>query len=102
MSQSQIPTPANSAYTGPMYIKQIEDIYLPPQSFTTNGFAGRGRELKQPNQWSTKGPSVQLPLHREFLPMKANYNFYLANMKTGYVDRKTTYPNYTSGFRYAF
>ena len=83
-----------------MYIKQLEDIFLPPQPFTERGFAQRGVELQQVRQFGGAGrPMVQMPLNREFLPMKANYGMYLPNMMTGYVERKEAYPEYTTGFR---
>jgi hypothetical protein len=97
-----VAVPQQSQYQGPMYIKQLEDVFLPPAPFTDRGFAQRGVELKsqvQLRQWNNPRPMVTMPLNREFLPMKANYGFYLANMETGYVDRKVTYPEYASGFR---
>jgi hypothetical protein len=97
-----VAVPQQSQYQGPMYIKQLEDVFLPPQPFTERGFAQRGVELQsqvQLRQWNNPRPMVQMPLNREFLPMKANYGFYLANMETGYVDRKETYPQLASGFR---
>lgn len=101
MSQVQVPQQSN--YQGPMFIKQLEDIFLEPQPFTDRGFAQRGVELlpqTQLRQWnSPMKPMVTMPLHRDFLPMKANYNFYLANKETGYVENKIKYPEYVSGFR---
>ena len=97
-----VQVPQQSQYQGPYYIKQLEDIFLPPQPITDRGFAQRGVELTsqvQLRHWNNPSPMVQMPIHREFLPMKANYGMYLANMETGYVDRKITYPEYASGFR---
>ena len=95
--------PQQSQYQGPMFIKTLEDVFLPPAPFTDRGFSQRGVELKpqsQLRQWnSPMKPMVQMPLHRDFLPMKANYGMYLANMETGYVDRGITYPQFDSGFR---
>ena len=95
--------PQQSQYSGPLFIKQLEDIFLPVSPFTDRGFANRGVELKpqtQLRQWnSPMKPMVTMPIHQDFLPMKANYNFYLANMKTGYVENKMTYPQYATGFR---
>jgi len=97
---SQVQVPQQSQYQGPMFIKQLEDIFMPPQPFTPNGFGKQGRELVQVRQWGGSGvPMVQMPLHRDFLPMKANYGLYLANKETGYVENKITYPEYASGFR---
>lgn len=98
-----IAIPQQSQYQGPMYIKQLEDVFLPPQPFTERGFAQRGVELlpqTQIRQFGGAGrPMVQMPVHRDFLPMKANYGFYLPNMVTGYVENKMTYPAYATGFR---
>lgn len=98
-----VQVPQQSQYAGPMYIKQLEDIFLQPQPFTDRGFAQRGVELlpqTQLRQWnSPTKPMVTMPLHRDFLPMKANYGLYLPNKETGYVENKITYPEYTTGFR---
>jgi hypothetical protein len=91
--------PQQSQYQGPMYIKQLEDIFLPPSPFTPAGFGKQGKDLVQVRQWNNPRPMVQMPLHRDFLPMKANYGMYLANKETGYVENKITYPEYASGFR---
>lgn len=99
---SQIPVPQQSQYQGQLYIKQLEDVFLEPQPFTDKGFAQRGVELKsqvQLRHWNNPRPMVEMPLHREFLPMKANYGLYLANKETGYVENKITYPEYATGFR---
>jgi len=99
---SQVQVPQQSQYQGPMFIRQLEDIFLPPQPFTDRGFAQRGVELlpqTQLRQWNNPRPMVQMPVHRDFLPMKKNYGFYLYNMETGYVENKITYPEYASGFR---
>jgi hypothetical protein len=97
-----VQVPQQSQFQGPqvMYIKQLEDIFLPPQPFTMAGFGKSGQDLVQVQQWGGAGkPMVTLPLHRDFLPMKANYGMYLANKETGYVENKITYPEYTTGFR---
>jgi hypothetical protein len=95
-----VQVPTQSQYQGPMYIKQLEDIFMPPQPITDRGFAQRGVELNQVRQWGGAGkPMVQMPIHREFLPMKANYGLYLANKETGYQERDIRYPEFTSGFR---
>lgn len=95
-----VQVPQQSQYQGPMYIKQLEDIFLQPQPFTERGFANRGVELKQVRQWSSNyTQAVQMPINREFLPMKANYGLYLPNMITGRVENNMTYPEYTTGFR---
>lgn len=95
--------PAQSQYQGPFYIKMLEDIFQAPQPFTDRGFANRGVELKSQSQlrlWNNPAkPMVQMPIHRDFLPMKANYNFYLYNKETGYVENKMKYPEYATGFR---
>ena len=96
---SQVQVPQQSQYQGPQFIKQLEDIFLPPQPFTDRGFAQRGVEIQQRTIWSNTSPGVAMPLHRDFLPMKANYGLYLANKETGYVENKITYPKYATGFR---
>ena len=102
LSYMSVQVPQQSQYQGPMYIKQLEDIFLPPQPFTERGFAQRGVELKSQvelRQWNNPRPMVQMPINRDFLPMKANYGLYLPNMMTGYVENKITYPEYATGFR---
>ena len=99
-----VPIPQQSNFTNqPMYIKQLEDVFLQPQPFTDRGFAQRGVELKpqyEIRQFGGAGkPMVQMPIHRDFLPMKANYGMYLANKETGYVENKIAYPEYATGFR---
>jgi hypothetical protein len=87
----------------PFFLKQVEDIILTPQPFSDRGFAQRGSELRQVRQWSGSQPPVPIQVpSREWLPMKANYGFYLYNMETGYVDRGKNFPptiNRPTGFR---
>lgn len=93
--------PQQSQFQGPqvMYIKQLEDIMMPYQPFSPAGFGKSGQDLVQVRQFAGTGKPIQMPLHRDFLPMKANYGMYLANKETGYVENKITYPEYTTGFR---
>jgi hypothetical protein len=96
-----VQVPQQSQYQGPMFIKQIEDVFLPPQPFTDRGFAQRGSgDLKQVRQYGGSGlPMVQMPLYQDFLPMKTNYGLYLANKMTGYQENNIAYPEYATGFR---
>lgn len=102
MAQLQPPAQSQFQGQGVYYIKQLEDIFLPPQPFTDYGFARRGLELKPQSeirQWGGAGrPMVQMPIHRDFLPIKSNYGSYLYNMENGYVERDKVYTKYTTGF----
>lgn len=97
---STIPIPQQSqAMNQPMYIKQLEDIFSPPQPYTNNGFPHQGRELKPPNyaQLPTQ-PVPQNTINPDFLPFHVDFNRYIYNPRNGYYDHKTTYPIYTTGF----
>lgn len=88
----------------PLFIKQIEDIQLANiQPFTTDGFARRGREIRQPNPFENRqGQHVEIPLQRDFLPFHLDFNHYIFNKKTGYTEPNIPYPTLTqqlSGFR---
>ncbi len=91
------PRPAMSQYQGPMYIKQLEDIFMPPQPFSMAEFPHQAREFKP---LYPKLPSEFVPLQEinpDFLPFKVDYKRYIHNSKIGYHD-DTPYPMYTTGF----
>jgi hypothetical protein len=81
------------------YIKVMEDLFLPPEPYVTDGFARRGREIMPPQYAQTYHPLVPIQLHNDFLPFHKNFNSYLYNEKTGYTEPHVPYPIYTSGFR---
>jgi len=80
------------------YIKQFEDIFLPPQPYTTDGFARRGRELRPPQFANLAQQPVMKQLHNDFIPLHKDFNRYYYNQLSGYVEKDITYPIYKSGF----
>jgi len=95
----ETPRPMQTSFLGPQYIKQVEGLYTPPQPYTSMGFPHMGRDLRSPNYRQLPVDFVQTkPLNPEFLPIHLDFNRYIYNKKTGYVDRGMTYPVYTTGF----
>lgn len=95
----EAPKPMMSQYTGPTYIKQMEDIFMAPQPYTNAGFPHQGRELKPPQYAQLEvAPVPERTLNPDFLPFHVDFNRYIYNKKTGYIDREVTYPVYTTGF----
>lgn len=95
--------PAMSQYQGPMYIKQMEDVFLPPQPFTTKGFPEQGQELRPPQYAQLPGELVpQKTIFADFLPFRKDFNTYIYNKQSGYIDRTVAYPIYTTGFGRGF
>ncbi len=90
--------PAMSQYQGPTYIKQLEDVFLPPQPFTDRGFPHQGKPLRPAYAQLPVGPVPQREIFSDFLPFHKDFNRYIYNKKSGYVDRTVTYPIYTTGF----
>lgn len=91
--------PELSQYQGPMYIKQFEDVFLPPQPFSNKGFPHQGRELTPPNYRQLPVDMVlKEPIFNDFLPFRKDFNRYIYNPKSGYVDTHVAYPIYTTGF----
>ncbi len=83
------------------FIKQLEDIQLANiQPFTTDGFARRGKELKSLEKFKPVNEFVEIPLEPDFLPFHKDFNHYLFNKKTGYVEPNVPYP--TLGNRTGF
>lgn len=88
----------------PLFIKQIEDIQLANiQPFTTDGFARRGKEIRQAAPFENRqGQFVEIPLYRDFLPFDLDFNHYIFNKKTGYTEPNIPYPTLKqqpTGFR---
>lgn len=91
--------PSMSQYQGPTYIKQMEDVFLPPQPYTDKGFPHQGRELRPPQYAQLPRDLVpQNIVFNDFLPFHKDFNRYIYNKKIGYVDRTVTYPIYNTGF----
>jgi hypothetical protein len=93
------PIPQQSQFQGqgPFYIKQLEDIFLPPQTFTMDGFPRAARELRPPqyaNRPIQPVPNQQSP---DFMPFHCDFNRYLWNQMAGYTE-PNTYPKMTTGF----
>ena len=98
MNQPQAQIPLLSQYQGTQYIKQMEDVFLPPQPFTQNGFPRQAQALRPPQYAQTRATPHEIPLHRDFLPIHVDFNRYLFNKESGYTERDKTYPIYTTGF----
>lgn len=81
------------------YIKVMEDLYLPPQPYVTDGFARRGKEIAPPQYAQLHIGPQPIELHPDFLPFHKNFNRYIYNEVTGYTEPDVPYPIYTSGFR---
>lgn len=92
--------PAMSQYQGPTYIKQMEEVFLPPQPFTDRGFPHQGRPLRPPQYAQLPVQHIlPNPVNPDFLPFHVDFNRYIFNKQAGYIDRVNTYPIYTTGFQ---
>lgn len=91
--------PAMSQYQGPMYIKQMEDVFLPPQPYTNKGFPNQGQEIRPPDYMQySKDLVPKNIIFSDFLPFRKDFNSYIYNKQSGYVDRTVRYPIYKTGF----
>lgn len=94
--------PMMSQYRGNQYIKQMEDVFMPPQPYVNKGFPQQGRPLVPPNYAQLHSQPVPIAVNSDFLPFHKDFNRYLYNQIIGYTDKETTYPIYTSGFGRGF
>lgn len=93
-----VPIPTMSQYQGTTYIKQMEELFMPPQPFTNKGFPHQGAPLRAPQYAQLSSEHVPTHVYPDFLPFHKDFNRYLFNKVNGYTDRETTYPIYNSGF----
>ncbi len=92
------PIPSMSQYQGQTYIKQMEDVFLPPQPFVNKGFPHQGQPLRAPQYAQLPTQPIQKQVYPDFLPFHKDFNRYLYNKIIGYTDRDVTYPIRTTGF----